>query len=130
MDKLQSLYQGRPVSLQESDTRVPMTFLDTYEELEHWQPVAFSGTESYPGSPIYSVSTFTQLCRLSVIMNRILNTVYAEKSAKRKLDGLLGDLKNLHQDLERWKENLPPHLVFDPPEPSRPPPPSNVFSIL
>ena len=35
VDKIQSLYQGRPASLQEFDIRVPLTFNDTYEELEH-----------------------------------------------------------------------------------------------
>jgi hypothetical protein len=75
VDKIQSLYQGRPVSLQEADTRVPILFQDQYEELEHWTPFAYSETQRYPGSPAYSVSTFTELCKLSVIMNAILNNV-------------------------------------------------------
>lgn len=35
VDKIQSLYQGRPASLQEFDIRVPLTFNDDFEELEH-----------------------------------------------------------------------------------------------
>ncbi|ETS78440.1 hypothetical protein PFICI_10502 [Pestalotiopsis fici W106-1] len=33
VDKIQSLYQGRPFTIKESDTLVPIKFLDTYEEL-------------------------------------------------------------------------------------------------
>jgi hypothetical protein len=78
VDKIRSLYQGRPVSLQEADTRVPMVFKDRCEKLEHWMPFAYSGTRGYPGSPAYSILTFTELCKLSVIMNDILNNVYSE----------------------------------------------------
>ncbi|KAJ5815110.1 hypothetical protein N7474_006887 [Penicillium riverlandense] len=49
--KIQSLYQGRPVSLQEIECSVPMTFMDRYEELEHWKPFAYPETHSHPGSP-------------------------------------------------------------------------------
>jgi len=116
VDKLQSLYQGRPVSLQEIDCRVPITFLDAYEELEHWQPFAYPGMPPHPGAPAYSVSTFGQFCRLSVVMNRILNKVYTERSTRRNPDDLLVDLRALHEDLERWQAELPEHLnisLFD-----------------
>ena len=83
VDKIQSLYQGRPVSLQELECSVSIQFMDHYEELEHWKPFAYSETQKYPGSPAYSVSTLTQLCKLSLIMNRILNKVYGERNSKR-----------------------------------------------
>ena len=41
VDKIQSLYQGRPASLQEFDNRVPLTFNDNYEELEHCKSELF-----------------------------------------------------------------------------------------
>ena len=41
VDKIQSLYQGRPASLQEFDIRVPLTFNDNYEELEHCKSELF-----------------------------------------------------------------------------------------
>ncbi|KAL1869681.1 hypothetical protein VTK73DRAFT_3055 [Phialemonium thermophilum] len=117
VDKIQSLYQGRPVSLQEMDHSVPLVFYDEYEELEHWRPFAYAvqgGQSDYPGSPAYSVTCFTQLCRLSLIMTRILNKVYAERSAKKGPNELAEDLKSLHADLETWKKELPRHLTFDP----------------
>jgi hypothetical protein len=130
VDKIQSLYQGRPASLQEIETSVPITFMDHYEELEHWTPFAYGETQSHPGSPAYSVSTFTELCKLSLIMNRILNRVYGERSSKRRRDELADDLKSLHADLEQWKTDLPPHLNYDPSQPSNPIPPPHVLSLL
>jgi hypothetical protein len=61
--------RGRAVTLQEQDVHVPPTFLDQYEELEEWRPFAFPYTDhSFHSIPSYSVSTFKQLCSLSVIM--------------------------------------------------------------
>jgi hypothetical protein len=117
------------MSLQEADTRVPMTFQDRYEELEHWMPFAYSGTRDYPGSPAYSVSTFTELCKLSVIMNNILNNIYAEKSVRREPQQLAEDLKNRHGDLEKWEAALPLHLRFDVVESTGIVPPPHVLSL-
>lgn len=130
VDKIQSLYQGRPVSLQEQECSVSIQFMDHYEELENWKPFAYSETHKYPGSPAYSVSTFTQLCKLSLIMNQILNKVYGERSSKRSPSELARDLKLLHSDLDKWWENLPPHLTYDPAEMSTPIPPPHVLSLL
>jgi hypothetical protein len=104
--------------------------MDNYEELENWVPFAYPETQSHPGSPAYSVSCFTQLCKLSLIMNRILNKVYAERSTKRGPNELAEDLKSLHADLEQWGESLPPHLHFDPSRPSVTTPPPHVLSLL
>ena len=130
MDKIQSLYQGRPVSIQDADIRVPILFQDQYEELEHWIPFAYPDTASYPGSPAYSVSTFTELCKLSVIMNAILNNVYGVKSSKRSPQNLTDDLEGMQKDLESWKAALPEHLAFDPAlTTSRNVPPPHVLSL-
>ncbi|PVH83883.1 hypothetical protein DL98DRAFT_547184 [Cadophora sp. DSE1049] len=129
VDKIQSLYQGRPVSIQEVDVRTPILFQDQYEELEHWQPFAYSETQRYPGSPAYSVSTFTELCKLSVIMNSILNIVYGVKSTKMAPELLAGDLERMHDELESWKTGLPEHLAFDPSIPEQAVPPPHVLSL-
>ena len=113
VDKIQSLYQGRPPSIQDFDTRVPLIFSDKYEELESWTPFAFSeSAKNYPGSPAYSVSTFTELCKLCVIMNKIINKVYAEKSAKKESSELWNDRETLQKELEKWSSELPDHLVY------------------
>ncbi|KAL5315859.1 hypothetical protein ACEPPN_016732 [Leptodophora sp. 'Broadleaf-Isolate-01'] len=129
VDKIQSLYQGRPVSIQEADIRVPILFQDQYEELEEWQPFAYPETQRYHGSPAYSISTFTELCKLSVIMNAILTNVYGVKSAKRAPEQLAEDLENMHLDLKKWRDALPEHLVFDPLARGAAVPPPHVLSL-
>ncbi|KAH6845866.1 fungal-specific transcription factor domain-containing protein [Chaetomium sp. MPI-CAGE-AT-0009] len=115
VDKIQSLYQGRPVTLKESDTLVPVKFLDTYEELEHWVPFAYSTQpEAYGGSPAYSVSTFTALCKLSVIMSDILSSIYTERSFDQPAEDLVQTQDQLHAKLITWRDSLPAHLVFGP----------------
>ncbi|KAH6632930.1 fungal-specific transcription factor [Boeremia exigua] len=119
IDKIQSLYQGRPVSIRESDALVPLKFLDTYEELEHWSPFAYN-IDSYPGSPSFSVSTFKQLCLLSIILSDIIGNIYTES---RPNADLTTKLHSIHQTLVSWRDNLPDHLTFTPTKTSFTPPP-------
>jgi hypothetical protein len=129
VDKIQSLYQGRPVSIKESDTLVPIKFLDTYEELEHWAPFAYTAqTDSYPGSPAFSVSTFRQLCLLSVILGEILSSIYTERSSNTSPGDLSSRLQDVHQKLTAWRDNLPDHLRFTPAKTAFTPPP-HVMSL-
>ncbi|OAA71852.1 fungal specific transcription factor domain-containing protein [Akanthomyces lecanii RCEF 1005] len=129
VDKIQSLYQGRPITLKESDTLVPIKFLDTYEEFEYWRPMAFSlQSIEYPGTPAYSVSTFTALCRLSVVMGDILSGVYAERTFDKSPNELSKLLENLDSKLKAWKSSLPKHLEMDPEDVLKATPP-HVFSL-
>ncbi|KAE8363457.1 PrpF protein-domain-containing protein [Aspergillus caelatus] len=115
VDKIQSLYQGRPVSLKETDALVPIKFLDTYEELEHWQPFAYStSAPDYPGMPAYSISTFTYLCKLSLTMSDILSCIYTERSSNQSPAELASMLDELQLRLDQWQVGLPEHLRFDP----------------
>ncbi|KAL4867583.1 hypothetical protein BDV12DRAFT_186631 [Aspergillus spectabilis] len=115
VDKIQSLYQGRPVSLKETDALVPIKFLDTYEELEHWQPFAYStSAPDYPGTPAYSTSTFTFLCKLSLTMSDILSCIYTERSFDQSPAELARMLDQLQLRLDQWQASLPEHLRFDP----------------
>ncbi|KAI3058746.1 transcriptional regulator family: Fungal Specific TF [Aspergillus niger] len=128
VDKIQSLYQGRPASLQSFDTKVLLSFMDRYEELEPWQPFAYSDVKSYPGSPAYSVSTFTWLCKLSLVLNEILNKVYSERSSNRSPHDLIATLNRLDGQLKTWYESLPDHLRYNSPVGVVPPP--HVLSLL
>ncbi|KAJ4381473.1 hypothetical protein N0V86_002832 [Didymella sp. IMI 355093] len=129
VDKIQSLYQGRPVSIKESDTLVPMKFLDTYEELEHWTPYAYGAqTDSYPGSPAFSVSTFRQLCLLSVILGEILTGIYTERSTKKSPTDLSTKLQSIQEKLTAWRKDLPDHLTFNASKATFIPPP-HVMSL-
>lgn len=110
VDKMQSLYQGRPASLRARDGQVPISFMDTYEELEFWQPFAYTNGTAYPGSPSYSVSTFQQLCKLCIILDDVLDRMYCEGREKRTSDQLVQDLKALESRTHEWAEQLPEHL--------------------
>lgn len=110
LDKIQSLYQGRLAALQLEDCQVPLSFLDEYEELEHWMPFAYNRAAEYKGSPGYSVSTFTEVCKLCIILNRILNRVYNGKGGHEQPAILLQDLGALEADLTSWSDSLPAHL--------------------
>ncbi|KAK4557109.1 hypothetical protein LTR86_006090 [Recurvomyces mirabilis] len=110
LDKIQSLYQGRPAALQHQDCQVPFSFLDEYEELEHWVPFAYSGADEYSGSPGYSVTTFTELCKLCIILNQVLNRVYNSRGGPDQSDVLLQDLQRLEADLNAWTNAMPVHL--------------------
>ncbi|ORX37075.1 fungal-specific transcription factor domain-domain-containing protein [Kockovaella imperatae] len=125
-DKVLSLYQGRPPSFAEDRMHVPHRFLDMYEEYELWTPYAFPTMQAYPGAPARAISTFTSLCSLSVIMGRIITQIYAEKI---HLDRPADRLQQLSTSLERWKEALPPPILFDADDKDSLVPPPHVLSL-
>ncbi|KAF4968638.1 hypothetical protein FSARC_4013 [Fusarium sarcochroum] len=110
LDKVQSIYQGRPARLREDDNRVPIMFLDEYEELEDFSTRTYSESPTHLGCPTYSVSTFEQLCKLSTIIDRILYALYAEKSSVKNADQLWETAHLLDGRLNYWKNELPVHL--------------------
>ncbi|WAO90301.1 Fungal-trans domain-containing protein [Fusarium falciforme] len=110
-DKVQSIYQGRPARLREADNRVPIRFLDEYEELEEFNTSTYSRYPTQLGCPTYSVSTFEQLCKLSIIMDRILCNLYSEKSCSRDPQELFDASNALHGELKRWRSAMPAHLL-------------------
>ena len=114
IDKLQSLYQGRPARLHEFVTKLPVTFLDEHEELESFDSSSYTQPGDYIMSPAYSISTFQESCKLSTILDRILLVLYTEKSGSEDPDDLLRKSSSLHAELENWRENLPSHLDLKP----------------
>lgn len=110
VDKMQSLYQGRPAALRAQAQQVPIKFLDTHEELEHWQPYAYTPDLNYPGSPSYSVSTFQELCKLCIILSDVLDKLYYEGMEKRSTENVMQDVKSLNTRIQDWTRKLPNHL--------------------
>ncbi|KAF3008024.1 hypothetical protein E8E14_003176 [Neopestalotiopsis sp. 37M] len=113
-DKLQSLYLGRPMAMHLHDNRCPTEFVDTFEELDLWTPYVdpetpLSGIVCQP-TPVYSVSTFQQLCFLSKLMTRIIDCFYSSHAAISKA---AVNLQILDAALTDWYDNLPSHLKFD-----------------
>jgi hypothetical protein len=116
-DKLQSLYLGRPITMQLRDTHVSRDLLDTLEENELWAPYVDT---KYPQNtrghiaiptPIYSISTFQQLCLLSKIMAKITNRFYVIGATT---DNTRSYLTSVQDALTIWYTSLPSHLVFEP----------------
>ncbi|KAJ4856808.1 fungal specific transcription factor domain-containing protein [Trichoderma breve] len=110
MDKLQSIYQGRPSRLREPDNNVPIRFLDEFDELEPFHTIGYAAKPTFLGSPGYSVSTFEQLCKLSLIMDRVLCNLYTERSSQRNPEDLVHIASCLDEDLKTWRGSLPQHI--------------------
>ncbi|KAL6890091.1 hypothetical protein GGI43DRAFT_416368 [Trichoderma evansii] len=110
LDKVQSIYQGRPARLRDMDCSVPMIFLDEYEELELFNSLGYSKVARTLDIPTHSGSTFVHLCRLSTIADRILASLYTEESLRRDNDELYKTSLALHSQLIQWRESSPEHL--------------------
>lgn len=128
---MQSLYQGRPASLAAPEGQVPITFMDSYEELEYWYPFAYTVGTSYPGSPSFSVSTFQELCKLCIILHDVLDRMYSERKERRSTEDLIQDLNTLETRMQQWKADLPDHLsiALNDKDGTQHLPPPHVFSL-
>lgn len=112
IDKIHSLYQGRQVSIAAASVHVPIHFYDQFEENEYWTPIAYqsaSKTNGY-GCHVYSVSTFTQLCKLTMIMERIIDAFYSIHSPNDSKANLQRKAERLHRQLLDWYAALPDKL--------------------
>lgn len=120
-DKLQSLYLGRPMSIDLRDAHVSRVFHDTFEEFELDEAYSVS---SHP-EPLHSVSTFQQFCLLARIMTKIIKRFYVVGASSRSAKAAL---QSISHSLHIWRTSLPPALLFEPDEPftaqSRRPPPN------
>ncbi|KAF2100714.1 hypothetical protein NA57DRAFT_74312 [Rhizodiscina lignyota] len=118
VDKLQSLYHGRSVFIELRDANVSRNFMDTIEELELWTPYidpqnpdAGPNVSNKAATPIYSISTFQNICTLSMVMTRIINQFYIVGST---VSNTQAELDSIDSSLSSWYRNLPSHLVFEP----------------
>jgi hypothetical protein len=127
-DKMQSLYLGRPVAISLRDSQVSHEFLDLYEETEPFMlpavvsaGVAGSTPQAVPSPglpmgfgdsmPIYSVTTFQQLCLLSKIMTTIINRFYVVGAT---FSNAHNSLQQVDLALQQWRDKLVPELDFQP----------------
>ena len=109
-DKVQSIYQGRPVRLRAADCSVPALFSDDYEELESFNSLTFAVTPQQLNTPTRSISTTSELCRLSVIAESIVATLYTDSTREKDTQDLMEAYNLVVVDLERWRNSLPEHL--------------------
>jgi hypothetical protein len=90
-----------------------MEFLDEYDELELFNTLTYSTVPQQLQEPAHSVSTFTQMCSISVFMERVLCSHYSEKSLLKDPLELLQKTRMICQRLDDWRDGLPAHLKFD-----------------
>ncbi|KAE9362916.1 hypothetical protein N431DRAFT_499246 [Stipitochalara longipes BDJ] len=91
-------------------TKLSLSFLDEYEELELFNPLSFNEQLTSPISPGHSISCFTETCKLSTILERIFMSLYTEAGGSRDPNALLRESDSLHQELKNWRKSLPSHL--------------------
>jgi hypothetical protein len=114
-DKIQSLYLGRPVSLQYQEQKISQEFLDTYEESEPWEPYIDRVTyptfiNSYKPHASNAVSNFQAMIRLSEIAEKLIQSVYSMGSAKQSPETMIASCDDIQAALRSWKRDLPKHL--------------------
>ncbi|KAL3472837.1 fungal-specific transcription factor domain-containing protein [Aspergillus californicus] len=121
-EKLQSLYLGRPPTIRLQDVHVSQQFLDTFEEMEAWEPYddypahrrlgSGTGTVTMASSATaHSVTVFQQLCRLGQIMTQIIDKMYFVGASASKT---LHEVRPLDELLTAWYRDLPTHLAYEP----------------
>lgn len=117
IDVTQSLYLGRQCSFATTEARVPLQLLDTYEELEDWEPYQdpqnpMDNLTSFNPQPSYSVSSFISSIRLMQI-GALVSDLYGVSTVNYSTDVVLGKKQAIEMQLENWLMTLPDHLVVD-----------------
>lgn len=129
-DATQSLYLGRPCMFATAEARVPLLLLDTFEELEDWEPYIDPSSlaeppPAYAPQPAHAVSTFNCLARLFQISVRITD-LYGIQTMKCTSEYLQQTKSAIERELHQWNTSLPSHLRFDPDAACTPPPPHQI----
>lgn len=101
--------------------------VDDSADLKEWTPyfgnsvnLTSSTLAQYPPANNFAVSGFVNSCKLAVIINDIITTLYYRRS-KAIIETAFKDIKHR---LDRWRAQSPPHLRYDPDHlPSICPPP-------
>lgn len=123
---IHGVYAFRPCMFAPVGARVPLCFLDTFEELEKWEPYFDPQTPSshppvYAAQPAHGVSTFEALVRLFQISTRVTK-MYGIEVIKGNTQDLQKEIAEIERDLQSWNDSLPANLRFDPEGVVIPPP--------
>lgn len=129
-DVTQSLYLGRQCTFATTEARVPLMLLDTFEELEEWEPYldptgSVQSSGSYEQQPIYAISSFTSLVKLMQIGARVTK-LYGIDTVGHTTDTIMGEKRMIESQLHQWSRTLPTELIFDPSEHGIVPPPHQI----
>lgn len=125
-DVIQSLYLGRQCSFATMEARVPLQLLDTFEELDDWEPYVDPNEPElrpppYDPMPVYAVSSFVAYVKLMQI-GALVSELYGISTVSYHTEVVIGKKVTIENQLESWIKTMPEHLVFDPEGPQIPPP--------
>ena len=129
-DVTQSLCLGRQCSFASTEARVPLTLLDTFEELDEWEPY-YDPTEPapmptvYASQPAYAVSSFTSLVKLMRIGAQV-TTLYGIETVGHTTETIMREKHRIESQLAHWLETLSEELAFNPGEQAAVPPPHQI----
>lgn len=122
-DKAVSLYLGRTPSLPKPPNFEPRISIELGETIV-WKPY-FDSEETQDNVASSTLSTLSHvgscriaLCKLMVIVNDILLTIYVNRPAEP-----LAFVSQTRQRLEQWRTESPGYLIVDPRGAECPPPP-------
>lgn len=126
-DVTQSLYLGRQCNFATTEARVPLVLLDTFEELDEWEPYTDATgsapiTRVYEPQPAYAVSGFVSLVKLMQIGARVTK-LYGIDTVGQTTEMITKEKHTIESQLHYWLNTLPEELIFDPSEHSVVPPP-------
>ncbi|KAK0215761.1 fungal-specific transcription factor domain-containing protein [Armillaria fumosa] len=116
LDRLISLYLGRPVMLQEEDfdLELPMECDDEYWDIGLDREVHFCQPADKPSK----VSYFTAQIRLSGIMSVVVRNLYSIQKGRDMLGLTEKDEQQIVADIDSsmnaWMNSIPDHLRWDP----------------
>ncbi|KAK0488394.1 fungal-specific transcription factor domain-containing protein, partial [Armillaria luteobubalina] len=117
LDRLISLYKGRPIMMQEEDfdVELPVECDDEYWDICSDGEVRFC----QPGNKPSKISYFNAQIQLSGIMSVVVRNLYSIKKRQGKL-GLprkdRGDkiISDIDSSMNAWMNSIPDHLRWDP----------------
>lgn len=111
IDKIQCLFQGRPILLSHVNLKASMDFLDDYDELEPFQDISYMATKPLSAVPSLNVSLLTKLCELTTIVERIQREIYSESRESTSAHRATMS-EDIRSQLRIWRQSLPLQLDY------------------
>lgn len=144
-DKILSLYLGRMPGFAHPTEDIPVSFMDDYSDSDLWAPYYgetpkpdHAQAPNYSPCPGYVVSCFQQNCRLCVILNDLMQSIYSPEAAARRDDeenSAEAKAANeepfirISRDLREWYIALPIHLRINADQMPNLAPPVHIMSL-
>lgn len=129
-DVTQSLCLGRQCSFATTEARVPLMLLDTFEELNEWEPYhdpsePVSTSKAYVPQSAYAVSSFISLVKLMRIGAQVTR-LYGIETVGQTTETIMREKHSIESQLTHWFDTLPEELVFNPSDNNAVPPPHQI----